>query len=347
MKKFFTLIAVAAMAFAAQAETLTVCDGLYYNNVQPICGVYADTQGSTTQSIYSADMLTAMAGNKITAITFYTLEDYYRANGEQSGDATNVINFENATFELSILEVDQDTFDSEPIAGATAVATLTPAKGDIDVTFVLDQPFEYTGKNLLVQIVCIEGGSWGQTYFIGEGFDEEYLCGYYDIDGESGFTNFLPKATFTYELAGNKTDAPGSQKDNFVYNDDNLYYNAYTITLTETEPSTIYYRIGVMTEGQFVYGEWMEYTAPITVTDEGTYMIEAYAVADGKAESDHIWDGFTVSKLVGVDELMAGKAVAGVRYFNLAGQEMAQPSGLTIQVTTYTDGTTSAVKVVK
>ena len=36
-----------------------------------------------------------------------------------------------------------------------------------------------------------------------------------------------------------------------------------------------------------------------------------------------------------------------VRYFNVAGQEMAQPNGLTIQVTTYTDGTTSAVKVVK
>ncbi len=46
-------------------------------------------------------------------------------------------------------------------------------------------------------------------------------------------------------------------------------------------------------------------------------------------------------------EVNAGKTVAGVRYFNVAGQEMAQPSGLTIQVTTYSDGTTSAVKVVK
>jgi len=50
---------------------------------------------------------------------------------------------------------------------------------------------------------------------------------------------------------------------------------------------------------------------------------------------------------VEVEELNADKAVAGVRYFNVVGQEMAQPSGLTIQVTTYTDGTTSTVKVVK
>ena len=48
-----------------------------------------------------------------------------------------------------------------------------------------------------------------------------------------------------------------------------------------------------------------------------------------------------------VNELVDGKTVAGVRYFNVAGQEMAQPEGLTIQVTTYSDGTTSAVKVIK
>ncbi len=48
-----------------------------------------------------------------------------------------------------------------------------------------------------------------------------------------------------------------------------------------------------------------------------------------------------------VNEVNEGKSVASVRYFNLAGQEMAQPSGLTIQMTTYSDGTTSAAKVIK
>ena len=45
------------------------------------------------------------------------------------------------------------------------------------------------------------------------------------------------------------------------------------------------------------------------------------------------------------EELNVGKQVSHVRYFNMAGQEMAQPSGLTIKVTTYSDGTTSAAKV--
>ena len=48
-----------------------------------------------------------------------------------------------------------------------------------------------------------------------------------------------------------------------------------------------------------------------------------------------------------VNEMNAGKQVANVRYFNLAGQEMAQPSGMTIQVTTFTDGTRTATKVMK
>ena len=48
-----------------------------------------------------------------------------------------------------------------------------------------------------------------------------------------------------------------------------------------------------------------------------------------------------------VNEVNTDKTVTGVRFFNAAGQEMAQPSGLTIQVTTYSDGTTSAVKVMK
>jgi len=48
-----------------------------------------------------------------------------------------------------------------------------------------------------------------------------------------------------------------------------------------------------------------------------------------------------------VDEVWSNKTVASVRYFNLAGQEMTQVNGATIVVTTYTDGTTNAVKVMK
>jgi hypothetical protein len=51
----------------------------------------------------------------------------------------------------------------------------------------------------------------------------------------------------------------------------------------------------------------------------------------------------------GVEELVndTQKVVAGVRYYNIMGQEMKEANGITIVVTTYTDGSHSAVKVIK
>jgi hypothetical protein len=317
-----------------------------------------------TQQIYPADMLAEMAGGDITEISFLTLAN---VDGTPYGqDFSNyTLNFEGGEVTLALMEVEPLGFEqTAAMTGATVVATATPTRGELTLTFVLDEPFHYNGGNLLVEVTVTEPGLWGSTYFWGTAMVDEndqdiYTPTYYYNENYSGGVNaeglssFLAAADFTYEPGQTpvepteKTDAPSSIKENYVYNDGNLYYNAYTVTLNETEPSDIYYRVGVMVDGEYVYGDWMLYTGELNFDDEGTYMIEAYAVADGKLESDHIWDGFTVSKMVDVEELMAGKTVAGVRYFNLAGQEMAQPAGLTIQVTTYTDGTTSAVKVVK
>ena len=51
----------------------------------------------------------------------------------------------------------------------------------------------------------------------------------------------------------------------------------------------------------------------------------------------------------GVEELIndVEKVVSSVRYYNIMGQEVQEINGLTIVVTTYTDGTRSAVKVIK
>ena len=48
-----------------------------------------------------------------------------------------------------------------------------------------------------------------------------------------------------------------------------------------------------------------------------------------------------------VNETYSNKTVANVRYYSVTGQEIQQPRGLTIEVTTYTDGTRKSVKVLK
>ncbi len=55
-----------------------------------------------------------------------------------------------------------------------------------------------------------------------------------------------------------------------------------------------------------------------------------------------------VNSTTSVNELSGVKAVARVDYFNLAGQQIDRPSsGVTLVVTTYTDGTRSTTKVIK
>ena len=88
---------------------------------------------------------------------------------------------------------------------------------------------------------------------------------------------------------------------------------------------------------------------PLTEGAEDYYYVPVgYSYTLGVAFNDGTYYVYAaISKPTGLDELNGEKAVAGVRYFNLAGQEMQEANGVTIVVTTYTDGTTSAVKVMK
>jgi len=94
---------------------------------------------------------------------------------------------------------------------------------------------------------------------------------------------------------------------------------------------------------------------PIHIThnelDDGMYTIYslyARCICNGMESSDVDIYPFEFNQIVtGVNEINANKTVAAERYFNVAGQEISQPDGLTIVLTTYTDGTTTASKVVK
>ena len=108
--------------------------------------------------------------------------------------------------------------------------------------------------------------------------------------------------------------------------------------------SVIYYRV---TYPDGTVGEWAEYEGILSFNVDGTYNIDAYAVADCKSASEEVSYDFEVVTPSSVAETVAGKQVAAVRYYNLAGQEMQQADGVTIVVTTYTDGTVTAVKVMK
>ena len=359
MKKLFTLFAVAAMAFAAQANVLTVCDnGGYdgYSNHVPVYGFWADTEGTIAQSIYPADMLTDMVGGQITEVKFYTLAQYYLENDlDPYISNTNFINFENAKIQLALKVVDEDGFSTSTIVGATPVATTVPEVGDMYMTFQLDEPFTYEGGNLLVESMVVEGGSFGTTYFYGRITGVPEYCSIYVYESAYSGTNkyfetFLPMVSFTYEEGGDVPPVDPTEKTGAPvfngYTTDGIH--AYFVEILPTdEGSVIYYR--VLYPGEEEYTEWAVYEDILSFEGDGKHRVEAYAVAPNKLPSEQIAYEFVVEPepLTGISEMMNGKTVAGVRYFNMAGQEMTEANGLTIVVTTYTDGTTSAVKVVK
>ena len=170
----------------------------------------------------------------------------------------------------------------------------------------------------------------------------------YDVISETPGTNkkenidipALPektaKPTITYEYGKATWDANGNLVEDGRY---------ATITITNNDEGE-----NVVIEYSLNGGEtWLTYNPerPVTIAGEGTYTIMARAQAEGKRVSDPATETIKIDKATSVSELVNGKTVAGVRYFNMAGQEMQEANGITIVVTTYTDGTTSAVKVIK
>lgn len=81
-----------------------------------------------------------------------------------------------------------------------------------------------------------------------------------------------------------------------------------------------------------------------------TYTIYAGGKARGSFTFEDIYAdiNLVIDNKTAVEEINVNKTVANVAYYNLAGQQSAEPvNGVNIVVTTYTDGSTSTAKVIK
>ena len=188
----------------------------------------------------------------------------------------------------------------------------------------------------------------------------------YTISAE-GYNDKTGSAQVTYTkpvVPVEQTNSPSVNKYNeIIWDAPHQCHNEYHISYTnaDSDPdATIYYAVGVGTYDEAT-GTWtfeyqtdengdtiyMEYVDELIYTTPGTYEITAYAIAPGKTASNTVVDRFTVASTTSVEELFADKTLAGVRYFNLAGQEMQEANGICISVYTFTDGTQVAVKVMQ
>ena len=129
------------------------------------------------------------------------------------------------------------------------------------------------------------------------------------------------------------------EKEFFVYPTLPNYQNGFAVAEAGAEAPIVEVATTVTGNANSYQANWLN--AEVGSDDVIIYqyypvgMIAVYRLSKG--------DGHGINELTND----TNKVVAGVRYYNIMGQEMQQADGLTIVVTTYTDGSHSAVKVIK
>lgn len=177
------LLAMLAPGLLKAQSTLTVADGTATSGYVPIYGYYMDA-AQTTQMLYPDSMLTAMRGNSISSMKFYS------ATTSQSFSST-------MTMKLAV--VSDTTIGSSLLTPSSQTTVWTGqiviANGELNLSF--DDEFLYpsTGGNLLVELSQTSGGNWASSSFYGiSATGMSYMeYTYNSYDG-----GIIPKATFSY-----------------------------------------------------------------------------------------------------------------------------------------------------
>lgn len=192
MKKIYsfllTLTALLCLGTGtAWGDELTVANDDWQKEYLPIYGYNCDaTGGQHNQYIFPASELSAMNGKDITAMTFYTVADSYTFSSNNPPTVT-----------IKFAEVDATTLSglrSETFSQVYS-GTVTIASGMWEVEF--DDSYTYNGGNLLVDVTTTKAG-----YVTIKWYSAEYSnAGYYSYGYSAASTSYLPKTTFTYEVA--------------------------------------------------------------------------------------------------------------------------------------------------
>ena len=380
MKKFYMILAaLAAVTMMAQAQNFATVEVGSLNDAEFYNGSYFGMAPTNfyvahtgVQMLYTPDLLADMNGKENVRIKSLDFWFYSETFEEIVRDVKIYLQEINATqFAVDDNGIKQFYYFSNPVKEMEISYDMLAYYGE-DVCLSFDfEPFAFTpGKTLLVTMVfdaqdddnCTMGSDYAPFYTSGIGgkamtYTNNWVS-FLDYAWSLDFPNAtatlgcgtnveLPVTRIGYNYDEGTTPPEPTEKTGAPtfngYTTDGIH--AYFVELVETEPSTIYYRVQYGHDGEFT--EWAEYEEILSFVQDGWYRVEAYAVADGKLPSDPIAYEFVVSPVTGLSELLNGKTVANVRYFNMAGQEMQEANGMTIVVTTYTDGTTSAVKVMK
>ena len=191
MQKFlrtFAIVAAMMLPFAMQAQdSWTVADGTTVHAGVPFDFYNTDESGTsfTAQMLYPATLISDMAGNTLSGITFY----HSGTNSKTLSASTWTVKMGESS--LSDLSAGLSTETLTTVYAGSLVFT----SGVINIEF--DSPYTYTSGNLIVEISTVgASGNWISPS--GAGCKGEDNVGYtYTTQTSPNHFAFLPKTTFT------------------------------------------------------------------------------------------------------------------------------------------------------
>jgi len=372
MKKVYMILAtIAAMAMSAQAQTWATLEVGDMNTATTYNGSYFDMAPTNfylahtgAQMLYTPDLLTELNGKQNVKIKGLTFKFYDEAFEDITRNVLICLQETDAT-EFAVNEEGVKQFFplGDPVIGEQRIYYMSYLYGeDFDISFRFDYPFT-PGKGLLVTMIfdaedddnCTTGSEYAPFYSTGiRGKAMTYTdnwTSFYDYAASENFPNVTTGC-------GTNVDLPYTKID-FYYEEPTVQTAAPEIITTPDDE--VYTFTGCVKEGDpdaevsiYVVDEDGNRTLvdnPLvvnrTLVDQSINLV-AVAHIDGQIDGEtSITVTVPARKPTAVNEISSNKAVAGVRYYNMEGQEMSEANGMTIVVTTYTDGTTSAVKVMK
>ena len=315
---------------------------------------------SESEAVYTAEQIGLGAGKKIVKLTWrgYKTSDEYDATVsvwlENTTDAaprtsgTGLIDTENMT------EVFNGTYTWKKVGSSY---------NDMGDMLVVEIPegFVYEGNNLRV-VVRSEASSWKSANFEVDANASNKARGHWN-DNRSTFegTESSYGSSLSLPVLHIGVEAETAQYTGKVVNSDGAPIVGATVNLRESASpagngirgkvpagsNSVQYEAITDENGEFTVDVLQaDKTYDLTVSASGykPYTAEGVSFADGNIDAGDI---VLETDVTGIKDIDANREVAGVTYYNMAGQQSDKAfDGVNIVVTKYTDGTKKTTKVV-
>ncbi len=266
MKKSFRLLFAALIALtsfvSAQAVEITLFDSDDQSAYSPIYCYNNDVEGHATQTILPASEIQALAGSTINSMKFYVAG----TNGMTSGKLA-----------VSVGTTTMNSFDQTLITdGLTKVAEISPVNGETEILVNFDEPWVYSGGNMVIEFKVVETGNYTTVYFYGKTMAGAANAIYGQWTKYT--TGFYPKTTFDYVPVGDMATVsataidfgqiyPDQQAEGQTFTIKNVGLNAFTpVFSTVAAPFSV-----TPAPAEIVSGGSMTFTVNFVPTELGNY----------------------------------------------------------------------------